>query len=140
GAFRTGGTFLYVPPDVQIAVPIQTLSYLDADGVAVFPHTLLVADRGSEVTFIDRYASPRVDRALSDAVVEIFVSDGAHVRYLALQDWGGGVSHLSVQRARVGRDAQLRSLGVAFGGTLARADTGVEAVGDGAASELVGVY
>src|SRR5436190_1999894 len=75
GAFRTGGTFLYVPPDVQIAVPIQTLSYLDADGVAVFPHTLLVADRGSEVTFIDRYASPRVDRALSDAVVEIFVSD-----------------------------------------------------------------
>jgi Fe-S cluster assembly protein SufD len=140
GAFRTGGTFLYVPPDVQVALPIQTLTYLDANDAAVFPHTLLVADRGSEVTFIDRYASPDVDRAFSDAVVEIFVEDGAHVRYVALQEWGDGVGHLSVQRARVGRDARLRSLGVAFGGSLARAETEVELIGDGSSSELLGVY
>jgi Fe-S cluster assembly protein SufD len=140
GAFRTAGTFLYVPPDVRVEVPIQTLTFVDVDRAAVFPHTLLVADRGSEVTFIDRYASPNVDRALSDAVVELFVEDGAHVRYLALQEWGDGVRHLSVQRARVGRDAQLRSLGVAFGASLARAETEVELVGDGSSSELLGVY
>jgi Fe-S cluster assembly protein SufD len=140
GAFRTGGTLLYVPPDVQIALPIQTLTYIDVNEAAVFPHTLLIADRGSEVTFIDRYASPDVDRALSDAVTELFVEDGAHVRYVAVQEWGDGVRHLSVQRARVGRDAQLRSLGVAFGGSLARAETEVELVGDGSSSELLGVY
>ena len=140
GAFRTGGTFLYVPPDVQVALPIQTLTFLDVNEAAVFPHTLLIADRGSEVTFIDRYTSPDLDRALSDAVVEIFIEDGAHVRYVALQEWGDGIQHLSVQRARVGRDAQFRSLGVAFGGSLARAETEVELVGDGSSSELLGVY
>jgi Fe-S cluster assembly protein SufD len=140
GAFRTGGTFLYVPPDVQVELPIQTLTYLDADGGAVFPHTLLVADRGSEVTLIDRYLSQDVGRALSDAVVELVIGDGANVRYVALQDWGDGVEHLSVTRAHLGRDARLRTLGVAFGGSLARAEVEVELAGDGSASELLGVY
>ena len=45
-AFRTGGTFLYVPPDTAIELPLQTLTWLDADGSAVFPHTLIVAGRG----------------------------------------------------------------------------------------------
>ncbi|MGH7550242.1 MAG: hypothetical protein ACREK3_05745, partial [Gemmatimonadota bacterium] len=48
-AFRTGGTFLHVPRDTAIELPIQTLTYLDADGAAVFPHTLLVVEPGSEV-------------------------------------------------------------------------------------------
>ena len=140
GAFRTGGTFLYVPPDVQVELPIQTITYLDAEGGAVFPHTLLIADRGSEVTFIDRYVSPNLSRALSDAAVELILQDGAHVRYIGLQEWGDGVQHLGVQRARLGRDATLRSLGVAFGGSLARAEVEVELVGDGSATELLGVY
>ena len=139
-AFRTGGTFLYVPPDVQVELPIQTLTYLDADGGAVFPHTLLIADRGSEVTFIDRYASPDLGRALSDAVVEIVAGDGAHVKYIGLQDWGTGVQHVGVTRARVGRDAEVRSLGVAFGGTLARGEVEIELAGDGSRTELLGVY
>ena len=46
GAFRTGGTFVYVPDGVEIELPLQTLTYLDADGAAVFPHTLIVV--GSE--------------------------------------------------------------------------------------------
>jgi Fe-S cluster assembly protein SufD len=62
-AFRTGGTFLYVPADVAIELPLQTLTYLDAEGAAVFPHTLLIAERGAEVTLIDRYTSPDLGRA-----------------------------------------------------------------------------
>jgi Fe-S cluster assembly protein SufD len=140
GAFRTGGTFLHVPKDVQVQLPIQSLVYLDADGAAVFPHTLLVAEEGSEVTFIDRYASPALGRALSDAVVEIYAQDGAHVRYVAIQEYGDGVTHLAVQRARVGRDAQVRSLGVAFGATLARAEVETILAEDGGTSEMLGVY
>jgi Fe-S cluster assembly protein SufD len=139
-AFRTGGTLLYVPRDVRVELPLQTLTYLDADGAAIFPHTLLVADVGSEVTFIDRYASPSLSRAVSDAVVEIVALDGARVRYVALQDYGPGVEHLSVQRAHVGRDAEVRSLGVAFGATLARAEADTVLLGDGGSSEMLGVY
>lgn len=139
-AFRTGGTFLHVPKDVRVELPIQTLTYVDADGSAIFPRTLLVAGEGSEVTFIDRYVSPALGRALSDAVVEIYAGDGARVRYVALQEYGEGVTHLSVQRARVGRDADLRTLGVAFGATLARAEVETVLEGEGARSEMLGVY
>jgi Fe-S cluster assembly protein SufD len=139
-AFRSGGTLLYVPRDVQIELPIQTLTYLDADGAAIFPRTLLVAEEGSEVTFIDRYVSPALERSLSDAVVEIYAGDGARVRYVALQEYGTGVQHLSVQRARVGRDAHLKTLGVAFGATLARSEVETILAEDGGTSEMLGVY
>jgi Fe-S cluster assembly protein SufD len=139
-AFRTGGTFLHVPRDVRVELPIQTLTYLDADGSVVFPRTLLIADEGSEVTFIDRYVSPALGRAVSDAIAEIYVGAGARVRYVALQEYGNGVQHLSVQRARVGRDAALETLGVALGGTLARAEIEAVLAEDGGSSEMLGVY
>lgn len=139
-AFRSGGTFLHVPKGVRVELPIQTLTYLDADDAAVFPRTLLVAAEGSDVTFIDRYVSPALGRALSDAVVEIFAEDGARVRYVGLQEYGDGVRHFSVQRARVGRDAQVRSLGVALGATLSRVEVETELAGDGGSSEMLGVY
>jgi Fe-S cluster assembly protein SufD len=62
------------------------------------------------------------------------------VRYVSLQEWGSGVTHLAVQRAVVGRDAQLRTLGVALGASLARAEVEVELAGDGSSTELLGVY
>lgn len=140
GAFRTGGTFLYVPPDVAVEMPLQTLTYLDADGAAVFPHTVLIADRGAEVTFIDRYVSPDLGRGLSDAIAEIVVGDGAHVRYASIQEWGTGVTHLGVQRARLGRDAEFRSLAVGFGASLARAEAETVLAEPGGFSEMLGVF
>ena len=140
GAFRTGGTFLYVPADVAVEMPLQTVTYLDADGAAVFPHTLLIAERGAEVTFIDRYVSPDLGRGLSDAITEIVVGDGAHVRYASIQEWGEGVTHLSVQRTRLGRDADFRSLAVGFGASLARAEVEAVLAEPGGFSELLGVF
>jgi Fe-S cluster assembly protein SufD len=140
GAFRTGGTFLYVPPDVAIEMPLQTLTFLDADGAAVFPHTLVIADHGSEVTFIDRFASPVLGRALSDAIAEIVVGDGAHVRYVSIQEWGSGVTHLGIQRAEVGRDADFRSLAIGFGASLARAEAETILSSPGGSSEMLGIF
>ncbi|MFL5736982.1 MAG: Fe-S cluster assembly protein SufD [Actinomycetota bacterium] len=140
GAFRSGGTFLYVPKGVAIQLPLQTLTYLDADGGAVFPHTLIVADEDSEVTFIDRLVSPDLSRALSDAVVEVHAGPASRVRYVCLQEWGTGVQHLSVQRAQLARDAEFRSLGVAFGGDLARSEIESVLAEPGGFSEMLGVY
>ena len=139
-AFRTGGTFLYVPRDTKVDLPLQTLTYVDVDGAAVFPHTLIVVEAGAEVTFIERYASPDLTRAFSDAITEIHMGDGAHVRYAAIQDWGAGMTHLAVQRARVGRDADLRTLSLGFGADLARTETEVELAEPGGFSEQLGVF
>jgi Fe-S cluster assembly protein SufD len=140
GAFRTGGTFLYVPPDTAIELPLQTLTWLDADGAAVFPHTLIVVGRGSEVTFIDRFSSKDLKRAFSDAVTEIYVGDGAHVRYVSIQEWGTGVTHLAVQRATVGRDAEFRSLAIGFGADLSRVEAETLLGEPGGFSEMLGVF
>jgi Fe-S cluster assembly protein SufD len=140
GAFRTGGTFLYVPPAVTVELPLQTLTYLDADGAAVFPHTLLIAGDDSDVTFIDRYASHDLGRALSVAVAEIVVGRAARVRYTSIQEWGEGVTHLGVQRAHLDRDADFRSLAIGFGASLARAEAESVLAGQGAFSEMLGIF
>jgi Fe-S cluster assembly protein SufD len=139
-AFRTAGTFVYVPPGIEVELPLQTMTWLDAEDAAVFPRTLLVAEEDSEVTFIDRYGSPDLGRALSDAVIEILAGPNSRVRYVALQEYGDGVTHLAVQRARVGRDASLKTLGVAFGAGLARAEVEALLAEDGGSSEMLGVY
>jgi Fe-S cluster assembly protein SufD len=139
-AFRTGGSFVHVPAGVRVALPLQSLTYLDADGAAVFPHTLLVVGEDAEVTFLDRYASPKLARALSDAVVELSVGAAARVRYVSIQDWGDGVTHLSVQRAHVGRDAELRTTTVAFGASLSRTEAESVLAEPGGFSEMLGVY
>jgi Fe-S cluster assembly protein SufD len=139
-AFRTGGTFVHVPKNVKVELPLQTFTYVDRDGLAVFPHTVLVAEEGAEVTYVDRYASPDLNGVLSNAVVEIYAGPGAKVRYVALQEWGSGVTHLSVQRAVVGRDADVRTLAVAFGASLSRMEAESLLEGDGGSSEMLGVY
>lgn len=139
-AFWTGGTFLYVPPAVTVELPLQTLLYLDADGAAVFPHTLIVAGQDSEVTFIDRFVSPNLERALSNAIVEIHAAAAARVRFVSLQEWGTGVQHLSVQRTRLARDAEVRSLCVSFGADLSRTEAESVMAGPGSFSEMLGLY
>jgi Fe-S cluster assembly protein SufD len=140
GAFRTGGTFLYVPRDVRLELPLQTVTSLHDDGTVVFPHTVLVAEEGADVTLIDRFASPDLPRAFADAIAEIYVGDGAHVRYASIQEWGSGVTHLGIQRATVGRDAEFRSLAIGFGASLARAEAETVLAGPGGFSEMLGVF
>ncbi|MGH3372369.1 MAG: SufB/SufD family protein, partial [Nocardioidaceae bacterium] len=139
-AFRTGGTLLYVPRGVSVEIPIQALTVMDTDGVAVFPHTVVVADELAEVTLIDRVTSPDVEAALSVAVTEIFAGPASKVRYVSLQEWGAGVTHLAVQRATLDRDAELRSTAVSFGASLSRTEVEAVLAGPGAYSEMLGVY
>jgi Fe-S cluster assembly protein SufD len=140
GAFRTGGTFLYVPAGVVVEAAIQTLTWLDADGAAIFPHTLIVVGEDAEITFIDRYASPDLERALSDAVVEIHAGPAARVRYVSIQEWGEGVTHLGVQRTRLSRDADFRSVAVGFGASLSRVESESALAEPGAFSEMLGIF
>jgi Fe-S cluster assembly protein SufD len=140
GAFRTGGTFLYVPPGVTVEAPLQTVTYLDEDGAGVFPHTLVVVGDDAEVTFIDRYHGPDLERALSVGVVELVVGPSSRVRYASIQEWGDGVVHLGIQRARVERGAEFRSLAIGFGAALARSEAEAILEGRGAYSEMLGIF
>ncbi|HYH28019.1 MAG TPA: Fe-S cluster assembly protein SufD [Actinomycetota bacterium] len=139
-AFRTGGLLLYVPAGVAVELPLQSFTYVDGSDVAVFPHTLIVAEQDAEVTLIERLTSPSGVRAYANAITEIHAAPNARVRVVSLQDWGDETTHMSIQRANLDRDAQLRSFAVAFGGSLSRIEVESIMSAPGAYSEMLGVY
>jgi Fe-S cluster assembly protein SufD len=74
------------------------------------------------------------------AIAEIVVGRAARVRYTSIQEWGEGVTHLGVQRAHLDRDTDFRSLAIGFGATLARAEAEAVLAGQGAFSEMLGIF
>jgi Fe-S cluster assembly protein SufD len=143
-AFLAGGAVVKVPPGVVVEQPIVVLHWSEGDGLASFPHTLVVAGESSEVTVFDRFGSTDTHAAgaahLVDAVVELVVGDGAHVRYVSVQEHGPHTWQIALQRAHVGRDASLRSSAVALGGSYARLRSESRLDGEGGESDLTAVY
>jgi Fe-S cluster assembly protein SufD len=143
-AFLAGGAFVKVPRGVAVERPIVVLHWSEGDGLASFPHTLVVAEDGAEVTVFDRFGStdtgPGSTGHLVDAVVELVVGDNAHVRYLSVQEHGPRTWQIALQRAHLGRDASLKSSVVALGGAYARLRSESLLAGSGAESDLTAVY
>ena len=141
-SFLAGGAFIRVPAGVVVDKPIIVLHWSEGDGLATFPHTLVVADEGAEVTVLDRFGSPDIREAghFVDAVVELVVGDNARMRYLSVQEHGPHTWQVALQRAHVGRDASLHSSAVALGGDYARLRSESLLEGDGAESDLTAVY
>jgi Fe-S cluster assembly protein SufD len=143
-AFLAGGAFVKVPRGVAVERPIVVLHWSEGDGLASFPHTLVAAEDGSEVTVFDRYGSTDtgVDTTghLVDSVVELVVGENAHVRYLSVQEHGPRTWQVALQRAHLGRDSSLKSSVVALGGAYARLRSESLLAGSGAESDLTAVY
>ncbi|HXF82153.1 MAG TPA: Fe-S cluster assembly protein SufD [bacterium] len=140
-AWCTGGTFLYVPAGVEVAVPLRSEIWIQTAGVAVFPHTLVIAEPGSRVTLIEAFGSMAGPwPAMVNAVVELIVRDGAVVRYIAHQDWLADVRALGVIRGRLARDAALHTLLVGFGGSVVKTDVEALLEGPGASAEMLGAF
>ncbi|MFM7223872.1 MAG: Fe-S cluster assembly protein SufD [Actinomycetota bacterium] len=138
-AFLAGGAFLHVPAGVAVSDPVLVLHWSEGEGRASFPHTLVVLDEGAEATVLERFGSPAEEHFV-DAVTELVVGDGAHLRYLSVQEHGPRTWHLGYQAARIGRDATVRSSAVALGGDYARQRSESRLVGQGGASDQLAVY
>jgi Fe-S cluster assembly protein SufD len=138
-AFLTGGTLVHVPAGVVVEQPIVIDHAPLAPGGATFPHTLVVVDEGAEVTVLERATSDAGDH-LVVPVVELVVGDGAHLRYVSVQQHGAATWQIALQRAHLGRDATLRASAVALGGDYARLRSEALLAGEGAESDQLAVY
>lgn len=140
-AFASGGTFLYVPRGVVIDKPIQSVRWLTQSGVAIFPRVVILAEEGSQLTYIDTYGGDAADaESLSVATVEIYARQAAHVSYLAVQNLPQTVWHFNVQRAVIGRDATVSSLAATLGAKVSRSVVQSVLAGQGAHAEMLGAY
>ena len=137
-AFAVGGALVFVPKGVVVEEPIFVEHRSGGDGLASFPHTLVVAEEGAEVTVVDRFAA--TGDHLSDAVIELVVGDHAHVRYVSVQEHGPQTWSVALQRAHVGRDAALHSSAIALGGDYARLRSESLLAGQGGESDMLAVY
>jgi Fe-S cluster assembly protein SufD len=138
-AFVTGGALVRVPVGVAVAEPIVVVHWIDADGGAVFPRTVVVLGEDAEATVIERYQSTDV-AAFVDPVVELDVADAARLKYASVQDLGPRVWQTAYQASRVGRDSELTSTAIALGGDYARLRTDARLDGRGSTSRLMAVY
>ncbi|HEX6640150.1 MAG TPA: Fe-S cluster assembly protein SufD [Thermoanaerobaculia bacterium] len=140
-ALWTGGVFLHVPRGVRIERPIRVARWISTGGIAVFPRTLIVAEPTARIDFVDEMRSHDLDEpSFTAGAVEVIARDGAQVHYVALQRWGRGVRHLSMQKTIASRDADLDTLVVNLGGDVARVDLQAWLDGPGARSDMLGLY
>lgn len=116
GAVWSGGSFVYVPRGVKVDLPLQTYFRMNAKNYGQFEHTLIIAEEGSEVHYIEGCTAPKYSStSMHSAVVEIFVKKDAHVRYTTVQNWSTDVYNLNTKRSIVEEGGFMEWVGGSMG-------------------------
>jgi len=118
-AVWSGGSFIYVPKNVHIELPLQAYFRINAENMGQFERTLIIADEGSSVHYVEGCTAPTYSTdSLHSAVVEIIVKKGARVQYTTIQNWSTNVYNLVTKRAFAYRDAEMFWLDCNLGSKL----------------------
>jgi Fe-S cluster assembly protein SufB len=107
-AVWSGGSFIYVPPGVHVDIPLQAYFRINAENMGQFERTLIIADEGARVHYIEGCTAPVYSSdSLHSAVVELIAKPGAHIRYTTIQNWSNNVYNLVTKRAVAYEDATV---------------------------------
>jgi Fe-S cluster assembly protein SufB len=99
-AVWSGGSFIYVPRNVKVELPLQAYFRINAENIGQFERTLIIADEGAEVHYIEGCTAPvYTTESLHSAVVELIAKKGAKIRYTTIQNWSKDVYNLVTKRA-----------------------------------------
>ena len=99
-AVWSGGSFIYVPKGVKVPMPLQAYFRINAESMGQFERTLIIADEGADVTYIEGCSSPIYSKnSLHAAVVEIIAHKNSHVKYITIQNWSSDIYNLVTKRA-----------------------------------------
>ncbi|MEK7131509.1 MAG: Fe-S cluster assembly protein SufB [Patescibacteria group bacterium] len=107
-AVWSGGSFIYVPKNVHIELPLQAYFRINIENMGQFERTLIIADEGSSIHYVEGCTAPTYSSdSLHSAVVEIIVKKGARVQYTTIQNWSGNVYNLVTKRAMAYENAEM---------------------------------
>jgi Fe-S cluster assembly protein SufB len=139
-AVWSGGSFIYVPPGVEVEMPLQAYSGVNADDRGQFERTLIIADEGSKVHYIEGCSSPvYTPDSLRSAVVEVVVKSNAHVTYTTIQNWSSNVFNLVTKRAWVEAEGHMAWIDGNMGSRLTMKQPAVYLVGPKATGDVLSV-
>ena len=140
GAVWSGGSFVYVPPGVSVTIPLQSYFRLNAPGAGQFEHTLIIVDEGAYLHFIEGCSAPKYNVAnLHAGCVEIFVGEGARVRYSTIENWSKNMYNLNTKRARVEKGGTIEWVSGSFGSHTGCLYPMSVLQGEGARMEFTGI-
>ena len=139
-AVWSGGTFIYIPPKTKVEIPLQAYFRMNAQKGGQFEHTLIIADKDSEIHYIEGCSSPRYsDNSLHAGCVEIYVMEGAKVVYSSIENWSKNTYNLNTKRAIVQKKGKIEWLNGNMGSGKTMLYPCSILIGDNSKSESIGI-
>jgi Fe-S cluster assembly protein SufB len=139
-AVWSGGSFVYVPPGVRVDIPLQAYFRINLQNFGQFERTLIIADEGSFVHYVEGCTAPiYTTDSLHSAVVEIIALPGARVRYTTIQNWSGDVYNLVTKRAVAKEGATVEWVDGNLGSKRTMKYPSVYLLGEGAHGEVLSI-
>jgi FeS assembly protein SufB len=139
-AVWSGGSFIYVPPGVKVEMPLQAYFRINAENMGQFERTLIIADEGSQVHYIEGCSAPVYSTdSLHSAVVELVALPGSRINYTTIQNWSNNVYNLVTKRARAEAEARVEWTDGNIGARLTMKYPSVYLVGPKASGEVLSV-
>lgn len=139
-AVWSGGTFIYVPPGVKVDIPMQAYFRMNQKGGGQFEHTLIIAEKGSEISYIEGCSSPMYAKSsLHAGCVELYVMENAKIIYSSIENWSRNTYNLNTKRAIVQKNGTIEWLNGNMGSCKTMLYPCSILIGEGAKSESVGI-
>lgn len=139
-AVWSGGSFVYVPKGVRVDVPLQAYFRINSESFGQFERTLIIADEGSFVHYVEGCTAPvYTTDSLHSAVVEIVALEGARVRYSTIQNWSSDVYNLVTKRAIAQKNATVEWVDGNLGSKRTMKYPAVYLMGEGAHGEVLSI-
>jgi Fe-S cluster assembly protein SufB len=137
-AVWSGGSFVYVPKGVKVDIPLQAYFRINSDNMGQFERTLIIADEGSSVHYIEGCTAPNYSSdSLHSAVVELVAHKGAKIRYTTIQNWSDNVYNLVTKRAIANENATVEWIDGNLGSKVTMKYPSVYLMGEGAHAEVM---
>lgn len=139
-AVFSGGSFIYIPKGVKVKQPLQAYFRINAESFGQFERTLIIADEGAEVTYMEGCTAPKFETAtLHSAVVELVALKGAKIQYITVQNWSDNVFNLVTKRGLAEEAAEIKWIDCNIGSRLTMKYPGVILKGRKARGEVLSI-
>lgn len=139
-AVFSGGSFIYVPKGVKLKQPLQAYFRINAENFGQFERTLIIADEGAELTYMEGCTAPKFETAtLHSAVVELVALKNAKIQYITVQNWSNNVFNLVTKRAHAEENAEVKWIDCNIGSRLTMKYPGVVLKGRKARGEVLSI-
>ncbi|MCH2436757.1 MAG: Fe-S cluster assembly protein SufB [Candidatus Thalassarchaeum sp.] len=139
-AVWSGGSFIYVPKGVHVEMPVQAYFRINAKNMGQFERTLIIADEGSSIHYVEGCTAPTYSSdSLHSAVVELIALPGAYIRYSTIQNWSANVYNLVTKRGIAHENATIEWVDGNLGSKLTMKYPSVILKGEGAHAEVISV-